>query len=345
GTDALRFTFAALATTGRDIRFDLSRIDGYRNFCNKLWNASRFVMMQCEDQDTGCTDAPVVLNAADQWIISRLQQVELEVAKHFADYRFDLAAQTLYEFTWNEYCDWYLEFTKPALKSGDADAERGTRRTLVRVLEAVLRLLHPIIPFITETIWQRLAPLALPEQNRVESILARPYPQADASKIKPLALESVEWLKAVILGVRRIRAEMDIAPSKMLDVLATGATAAEIQRFTEFSAILVQVGRISSVTPLADHAALPEAAMTLVGALHIHIPLAGLIDKTAELARLAREIAKNEAELAKARSKLESPGFADRAPPAVVAQERERADKFAASLADLAAQYSRIERL
>ncbi len=345
GTDALRFTFAALATTGRDIRFDLSRIDGYRNFCNKLWNASRFVMMQCEDQDTGLTDAPVVLSAADQWIISRLQQVELEVAKHFADYRFDLAAQALYEFTWNEYCDWYLEFTKPVLKSGDAAAQRGTRRTLVRVLEAVLRLLHPIIPFITETIWQRLAPLALPAEHRVESILARPYPQADASKINPLALESVEWLKNVILGVRRIRAEMDIAPSKMLEVLATGATAEESQRFTEFAAILVTVGRIGSVTPLADHAALPEAAMTLIGTLQLHIPLAGLIDKAAELARLAREIAKNEAELAKARSKLDAPGFADRAPPAVVAQERERADKFAASLADLAAQRSRIERL
>jgi valyl-tRNA synthetase len=345
GTDALRFTFAALATTGRDIRFDLGRIDGYRNFCNKLWNASRFVMMQCEDQDTGLTDAPVVFSAADQWIISRLQQVEFEVAKHFADYRFDLAAQALYEFTWNEYCDWYLEFTKPALKSGDASAERGTRRTLVRVLEAVLRLLHPIIPFITETIWQRLAPLALPADQRVESILARPYPQGDAHKINTSALESVEWLKAVILGVRRIRADMDIAPSKMLDVLATGATTDENQRFTEFAAILAQVGRIGQVTPLADGAAVPEAAMTLVGSLQLHIPLAGLIDKQAELARLAREIAKNEAELAKARSKLDAPGFSDRAPPAVVAQERARAEKFAASLADLAAQRSRIERL
>jgi valyl-tRNA synthetase len=238
-----------------------------------------------------------------------------------------------------------LEFTKPVLKSGDAAAQRGTRRTLVRVLEAVLRLLHPIIPFITETIWQRLAPLALPAEHRVESILARPYPQADACKINSLALESVEWLKNVILGVRRIRAEMDIAPSKILEVLATGATAEESQRFTEFAAILVTVGRIGSVTPLADHAALPEAAMTLIGTLQLHIPLAGLIDKAAELARLAREIAKNEAELAKARSKLDAPGFADRAPPAVVAQERERADKFAASLADLAAQRSRIERL
>ncbi|MGC8697441.1 MAG: valine--tRNA ligase [Halothiobacillus sp.] len=345
GTDALRFTFAALATTGRDIRFDLNRIDGYRNFCNKLWNASRFVMMQCEDQDTGLTDAPVVLSVADQWITSRLQQVELEVAKHFADYRFDLAAQTLYEFTWNEYCDWYLEFTKPALKSGDAPAMRGTRRTLVRVLEAVLRLLHPIIPFITETIWQRLAPLALPVEQQVESILARPYPKACANKINRSALEAVEWLKAVILGVRRIRAEMDIAPSKMLDVLITGATADDTQRFGEFAAILQQVGRIGGITPVADATTLPEAAMTLVGALHIHIPLAGLIDKAAELARLAREITKMEAELAKASSKLDAPGFSDRAPPAVVAQERERAEKFAATLADLAAQRSRIERL
>jgi valyl-tRNA synthetase len=187
--------------------------------------------------------------------------------------------------------------------------------------------------------------LALPTEQQVESILARPYPKACANKINLSALESVEWLKAVILGVRRIRAEMDIPPSKMLDVLATGATATETQRFTEFAAILAQVGRIGSVTPLADHTALPEAAMTLIGALQIHIPLAGLIDKSAELARLAREMAKNEAELAKTRSKLDAPGFSDRAPPAVVAQERERAEKFAASLADLAAQRSRIERL
>uniref|UniRef100_UPI00262872BC valine--tRNA ligase n=1 Tax=Halothiobacillus sp. TaxID=1891311 RepID=UPI00262872BC len=299
GTDALRFTFAALATTGRDIRFDLGRIEGYRNFCNKLWNASRFVMMQCEDQDTGLTDAPVTLSDADEWIIGRLQQVEAQVARHFAEYRFDLAAQALYEFTWNEYCDWYLEFTKPALKADDEAAQRGTRRTLVRVLEALLRLLHPIIPFITETIWQRLAPMVLADVSSTDSVMGRPYPLADERKINTQAIESVEWLKNVILGVRRIRAEMDIAPSKSLDVLVTYDTVEEIARFERFGALLNSVGRIGRVTPLAEGETVPEAAMALVGELQIHIPLAGLIDKEAELARLEREIAKTEAELTK----------------------------------------------
>jgi valyl-tRNA synthetase len=345
GTDALRFTFAALATTGRDIRFDLGRIEGYRNFCNKLWNASRFVMMQCEDKDTGLTDAPVTLSDADEWIIGRLQQVEAEVAKHFSEYRFDLAAQALYEFTWNEYCDWYLEFTKPALKADDEAAQRGTRRTLVRVLEALLRLLHPIIPFITETIWQRLAPMALVNVSSTDSILGRPYPSADERKINTHAIESVEWLKNVILGVRRIRAEMDIAPSKSLDVLVTHATTEEIVRFERFAALLNSVGRIGGVTPLGAGETVPEAAMALVGDLQIHIPLAGLIDKEAELARLGREIAKIESELTKSRNKLDAPGFADRAPAHVVAQERERAEKFEASLGELRAQLARIERL
>ncbi|HUX81752.1 MAG TPA: valine--tRNA ligase [Halothiobacillus sp.] len=350
GTDAMRFTFAALATTGRDIRFDLGRIEGYRNFCNKLWNASRFVAMQCEDQDTGLGDDPVTqaitLGDADRWIISRLQQCEAEVSRHFADYRFDLAAHALYEFTWNEYCDWYLEFTKPALKQGDAATQRGTRRTLVRVLETLLRLLHPIIPFITETIWQRVAPMAgIDTSAPTSSIMGRPYPQADEGRISTEALESVEWLKQVILGVRHIRAEMDIAPGKPLAILVTQASAEEQARFARFGDLLSGVGRISSVTPLAEGEALPEAAMALVGSMQMHIPLAGLIDKEAELARLDREIGKIEAELVKARGKLDNPGFADRAPPAVVAQERERVEKFAASLGELMSQRERIERL
>ncbi|OZB76056.1 MAG: valine--tRNA ligase, partial [Halothiobacillus sp. 14-55-98] len=345
GTDAMRFTFAALATTGRDIRFDLGRIEGYRNFCNKLWNASRFVMMQCEDQDTGLTDAPVTLSDADEWIIGRLQQVEAEVAKHFADYRFDLAAQTLYEFTWNEYCDWYLEFTKPALKADDEAAQRGTRRTLVRVLEALLRLLHPIIPFITETIWQRLAPMALADVQSTDSILGRPYPAFDESKINTHAIESVEWLKQVILGVRRIRAEMDIAPSKSLDVLVTHASEDERARFERFSALLNSVGRIGRVTALNEGEPLPEAAMALVGELQIHIPLAGLIDKKAELARLDREIERLTKELEKAQAKLANPKFADKAPPDVVQQEREREISFQTQLHDLSGQRTRISQI
>ncbi len=345
GTDAVRLTFAALATTGRDVRFDLARVEGYRNFCNKLWNASRFVVMQCEGEDTGLSDAPVTLSEADRWVISRLQQVETEVNQHLDSYRFDLAAHALYEFTWNEYCDWYLEFTKPILKQADEAAARGTRRTLVRVLEALLRLWHPFIPFITETIWQRVAPMALAEAARAESILARAYPQADADKIDPTALDSVEWLKQVILGVRRIRAEMDIAPGKPLDVLVSHASEAEVARFARFEALLHGVGRLGSVQMLAAGAAVPESALALVGEMQIHIPLAGLIDKAAELARLNREIGKLEAEIGKARGKLDSPGFAERAPAAVVAQERERLEKFQQAVLDLQTQKSRIDRL
>lgn len=345
GTDAVRLTFAALATTGRDVRFDLARVEGYRNFCNKLWNASRFVVMQCEGEDTGLSDAPVTLSEADRWVISRLQQVETEVNQHLDTYRFDLAAHALYEFTWNEYCDWYLEFTKPILKQADEAAARGTRRTLVRVLEALLRLWHPFIPFITETIWQRVAPMALAESARAESILARPYPQADAGKTDPAALESIEWLKQVILGVRRIRAEMDIAPGKVLDVLVSHASEAEVARFDRFAALLSGVGRLGSVQILAADAAVPESALALVDEMQIHIPLAGLIDKDAELARLSREIGKLDAEISKARGKLDAPGFADRAPAAVVAQERERLEKFQQALAELHTQKNRIEKL
>ncbi|WP_407275149.1 valine--tRNA ligase [Halothiobacillus sp. DCM-1] len=345
GTDAVRLTFAALATTGRDVRFDLARVEGYRNFCNKLWNASRFVVMQCEGQDTGLGDAPVTLSEADRWVISRLQQVEQEVNQHIDTYRFDLAAQLMYEFTWNEYCDWYLEFAKPQLKQADEAAARGTRRTLLRVLEALLRLWHPFIPFITETIWQRVAPMALPEAERVESILARSFPQSDAGKIDPSALSAVEWLKQVILGVRRIRADMDIAPGKPLEVLVTQATAEEGARFERFAELLQGVGRINRVQILPEGAAVPEAALALVGSLQLHIPLAGLIDKAAELARLQREMGKIEAEMTKARAKLDAPGFAERAPAAVVAQERARLEQFTQALADLQRQKERIERL
>ncbi len=345
GTDALRLTFAALATTGRDIRFDLGRVEGYRNFCNKLWNASRFVVMQCDGQDTGLGDAAVTLGEVDRWIISRLQQVEQAVNQHIDTYRFDLAAQALYEFTWNEYCDWYLEFSKPALKTADEASARGTRRTLVRVLEAVLRLWHPFIPFITETIWQRVAPLALPADEMPQSVLARPFPVGDADKIDADALVAVEWLKQAILGVRRIRAEMDIAPGKPLEVLVTQATAEEAARFARFEDLLQGVGRISQVRLLAEGDAVPEAALALVGQLQLHIPLAGLIDKAAELARLQREISKIDTEIGKARAKLDAPGFAERAPAAVVAQERERLVQFTQSLAELQAQKSKIERL
>ncbi|MGK0674334.1 MAG: valine--tRNA ligase [Halothiobacillaceae bacterium] len=341
GTDALRFTFAALASTGRDIRFDLARVEGYRNFCNKLWNASRYVLMQCEGQDTGLS-GEVSLTLADRWIISRLQQLEGEVIRHFDTYRFDLAAQELYEFTWNEYCDWYLELTKPALKTGDEPTRRGTRRTLVRVLETLLRLLHPIMPFITEEIWQRVAPLA----GKVgETIMLQPFPQPETSRIDETALADIEWLKAFVLGVRRIRAEMDIAPGKPLPVRVANASANDRRLLVDNHAFLTTLARIENIEMIEDETSVPESAVALVGEMKVLIPLAGLIDKDAEQARLAKEIGKLEKELDKCRAKLANPTFTDRAPPKVVEQERQREREFSAALEQLRAQAAKIRAL
>jgi valyl-tRNA synthetase len=359
GTDALRFTFAALASTGRDIRFDLARVEGYRNFCNKLWNASRYVLMQCEGQDCGVGAAPsprsatarpedgaptgeVTLTLADRWIISLLQRLEADVIRHFETYRFDLAAQALYDFTWNEYCDWYLELSKPALKTQDEATRRGIRRTLVRVLETLLRLLHPIMPFITEEIWQRVAPLA---GKAGETIMLQPFPQPEASRIDETALADIEWLKAFVLGVRRIRAEMDIAPGKPLPVLVTNASANDRRLLADNRAFLTALARIESIEVVEDEASAPESAVALVGEMKVLIPLAGLIDKEAELARLGKEIGKLEKELDKCRTKLANPTFTDKAPPAVVEQERQREREFSAALEQLRVQKAKIHAL
>src|SRR5690554_7318820 len=229
GTDALRFTLAAMATTGRDINWDMKRLEGYRNFCNKLWNAARYVLMNTEGEDCGVNDEPVELSLADRWIISELQHCEQEVIRHLDQYRFDLAAYALYEFIWNEYCDWYLDLSNPALndENASAEAKRGTRRTLVRVLEAVLRLAHPMMPFITEEIWQRIAPLA---GKQGDSIMLQPYPQPDASKQDAEVAADIEWLKGVILAVRNIRGEMNISPGKQVPVLLKGGNADDVRR-------------------------------------------------------------------------------------------------------------------
>ncbi len=343
GTDALRFTFAALATTGRDISFDLERVNGYRNFCNKLWNASRFVLMQCEGEDTGLDDAPVTLGTADRWIIGELQECEATVIRHLEDYRFDLAAHTLYDFTWSTYCDWYLELTKPALRHGDEAAQRGTRRTLVRVLETLLRLLHPFIPYITETIWQRVAPLAGRKPADDASIMTAPFPVPDESRRDPEAREAIEWLQAFALGVRRIRAEMDIAPGKPLPVMVTEANDRDRELIAELSPLLQSLARIESVEEIEGDP--PESAMALVGRMQVHIPLAGLIDVDAELERLDKAIDGIRQQIGKARGKLANANFVERAPEAVVNQERERLAKFEAELGELEAQRGRIAKL
>ncbi len=345
GTDALRFTFAALASTGRDVRFDLARIEGYRNFCNKLWNAARYVLMNTEDQDTGLDDqAPIVLSLADRWLISRLQRVEAEAAEHFRGYRFDLLARALYDFTWHTYCDWYLELAKTVLTDDTAsnESKRGTRRTLVRVLETLLRLLHPIMPYITEEIWQSVAPMA---GRNGDTIVLQPYPEADQERLDPEAEREMAWIQSVVLGVRRIRAEMDIAPGKPLPVLLDGYTEDDRRLCETNRRFLDGLARLEKIEYLGDGETAPEAATALVGEMRVLIPLAGLIDKEAELERLGREISKLETNLERCRAKLTNANFVERAPAQVVEQERGRVTDMEGSLARLHEQRARISTL
>ncbi len=354
GTDALRMTFASFATAGRDIRFDMQRLEGYRNFCNKLWNAARYVLMQCEEQDTGLDDTsvravrepplPIEYSAADRWIISLLQQTESEVADHIDNYRFDLAAKAMYEFSWHEYCDWYLELTKPILgKANDNQAaKRGTRQTLVRVLEAALRLMHPIMPFITEEIWQNIKGLA---GVSGDSIMLQPYPVADMSKVDAAALAEIEWVKAFIMGIRRIRSEMDIKPGQVLDVLLQNWSASDQAMYATSEAFARTLAKVGSVTWLETGADAPESATALVGEMQILIPLAGLIDKDAEIARLNKEIEKLQKNLTGLEGRLNNPAFADKAPAAVLEQTRKQADEQRAALGQLVGQLEKIRAL
>ncbi len=344
GTDALRFTFAALASTGRDVRFDLHRIEGYRNYCNKLWNAARYVLMQTEDKDTGIDNADVELSLPDRWIVSRLQQTERTVAGHIEKYRFDLAANDLYSFVWEDYCDWYLELSKPILfdDATPAAAQRGTRRTLVRVLETILRLNHPIMPFITEELWQMVAPLA---GVHGDSIMLQPYPVCDDNKIDTEAEAELDWVKAFVTGVRKIRSEMDIAPGKPLPVLLRNASKDDRRIFHNNRAFIENLARLESVDWLDTGDDAPESATTLVGDMQILIPLAGLIDKDAELARLQKEIGKLEANINKGEAKLANPGFVDKAPATVVEKERTRVAELGKALVQLQQQHDKISAL
>lgn len=344
GTDAMRFTFASLASTGRDIRFDLNRCEGYRNFCNKLWNATRYVLMNTQDFDTGVdASQPIELSLADRWIISRLQTLESEVVRQFEQYRFDLAANLLYEFTWNEYCDWYLELAKPILnKDSSVAAKRGTRKTLVRVLEALLRLLHPVMPYITEEAWQAVAPLA---GKQGDTIMLQPYPQADDRQVDLAAEAELDWVKHFIMGVRRIRSEMDIAPSKPLPVLLLKASAQDQAWLNNNRIYLMTLAKLESIEILADESDAPESAMSLVGDMNILIPMAGLIDKDAELARLDKEITKLKSEFERLNAKLNNESFVARAPEAVVAKERDKLNDIKSALTNLEQQHGKIMAL
>ena len=339
GSDALRFTLCALASTGRDINWDMKRLEGYRNFCNKIWNASRYVLMNAEDQDCGQDGSDnYKLSLADRWIISRLQQAEIDVTAAIDSYRFDLAAQALYDFVWNEYCDWYLELSKPVLwdENGDPEVQKGTRRTLVRVLEATLRLAHPMLPFITEEIWQTIAPLAGVELKATgDTIMLQPFPVADQNKIDQDSLADIEWLKTVIVGVRNIRGEMNISPAKALPIYMTKGDANDQRRLEENRQFLSKLASLESITWLDNPEDAPLCATALAGDLEILVPMAGLIDVDAELARLDREIDKNALEAKKLTGKLSNAKFVDNAPAEVVAKERQKLSDFESSLTQL----------
>ena len=344
GTDALRFTFASLATQGRDIKFDLGRIDGYRNFCNKLWNAARYVLMNTEGHDCGQNGGAVELNVADRWIISRLQEVADEVETAFQGYRFDLAAQAIYGFVWHEYCDWYLELSKVVLTDARSRPEqlRGTRQTLVRVLETLLRMLHPIMPFITEEIWQRVAKLA---GKTGASIMREPYPLPQKDMMDSAATEEMRWVMAVITGVRNIRGEMDISPGKPLPLLVQDGSAMDKKYLDAQRHYLAALARAESISWIEKGQEAPESATALIGHMKVLIPLGSLIDKQAELERLGKEMDKLEKELSKAKTKLANPDFVARAPKNVVEQENQRVQQFETALTNLSSQRSKVEAL
>ena len=317
GTDALRFTLCALASTGRDIKFDMGRLDGYRNFCNKLWNATRYVLMQTEGKT--CTSTLAGGSVADRWILSRLQHATAEVHRALATYRFDLAVQAIYEFAWHDYCDWYLEFSKPLLARDDHSAN-DTRATLLTVLETLMRLAHPFIPFLTEEIWQRIAPLA---GVGGETVMLAAFPRSDAARIDTAAEADVAWLQQAIIAVRNVRGELGIAPGKKLELLLRNAGPMERRCVAAHELLLTTMAKLESVAFL-DGGEAPASATQVIGQTELLVPLAGLIDFDAERARLEREEEKLVKEIEKLAGRLGNTGFVDKAPPEVVARERAR---------------------
>ena len=344
GTDALRFTFCSLASTGRDVKFDMGRVEGYRNFCNKLWNATNFVLENTDGKDCGADDEAVELSPVDRWIISALQRCEQDVTRHLDQFRFDLAAQSLYEFVWDEYCAWYLELVKPVLwdETASVERQRGTRRTLVRVLEVILRLAHPFMPFITEEIWQRIKALAGKEGP---TLMLQPWPVANEARIDAAAEADIAWVKDFMLGVRQIRGEMKISMAKRIDVVLANASDEDQRRLAAFEPLIAKLAKLESVRVLAASEEAPLAATALVGEMEVLVPMAGLIDKDAELARLDKELARLEGEVKRVGGKLANEGFVAKAPAEVLDKERAKLAEAEQALAKLAEQRARIAAL
>jgi len=339
GADALRFTISALATHGRDIKFDLERAEGYKNFCNKLWNAARFVLMNVGEFQVASGAKLAPATDAEHWILSRLDATIREVDAQFAAYRFDLAAQALYEFTWNDYCDWFLEFSKPALQGSDAAAAASTRHTLLHVLERLLRLLHPLIPFITEEIWLNVAPKAGVSGTTVST---QAWPEAGEVAFDANAAADTEWLKQVVSAIRRVRGENNISPASSIRVLLDEGSAQDDARLRKFAGALAFLAKASEVRGQGEGESPAFSAPVAIGAMTLSIPLEGLVDMQQEIARLDKEIKRLAAEVDKANAKLANANFVANAPAEVVAQEKERIARFGTEREQLAARRARL---
>ncbi|MCE4937242.1 valine--tRNA ligase [Aliivibrio fischeri] len=348
GTDALRFTLAAMASTGRDINWDMKRLEGYRNFCNKLWNASRYVLMNTEEHDCGMSlsaeeRANMEFSLADKWIESQFELAAKEFNAHLDNYRLDMAANTLYEFIWNQFCDWYLELTKPVLWKGTETQQQATRYMLITVLEKTLRLAHPVLPYITESIWQSVKPLV--DGVEGDTIMTQALPQFNEENFNADVVADLEWVKAFITSIRNLRAEYDIAPSKGLEVMIKVADEKDAARIEANKVVLSSLAKLDEIKVLANGEETPACATSLVGKSELMIPMAGLIDKDAELARLAGEVKKTQGEIKRIEGKLSNEGFVAKAPEAVIAKEREKLEGYQETLVKLEAQQETIAAL
>ncbi len=366
GCDALRFTFCALASNTNNIRFDMARLEGYRNFCNKLWNAARYVLMNVDSKHDGRaneaqasensqvvahkTESPETsslnhqTSIIDKWIISRLQNIIEESNRHYEQLRFDLLAQCLYDFVWNEFCDWYLELSKPVLWQDQFSAEEkaGTRHTLITTLEAIIKLLHPIMPFITETIWQSVKPIL---HRQDDSIMMSAYPKHDTKLINEEAQSDVEWMKQIIVGIRTIRSEMNVSPALTISVYLRKGNSIDQQRFIRNKPLLITLAKLSDISFLEHAVEPPPSATALAGDLEILIPLKGLIDITAETARLDKEIGKINDEITKLSQKLNNPGFLAKAPAEIVTKEQEKLAELEKNARHLGTQKEKLASL
>jgi valyl-tRNA synthetase len=341
GTDALRFTFCSIATRSRTVRFDMHRVEGYRNFCNKLWNAANFVFMNTDGQDCGEDSGNLELSLADQWINSVLQQAIKDISVAMESYRFDLAAKAYYEFVWDQFCDWYLEFCKPVLYSDESspDQLRGTRHNLINVLEQLLRLGHPFIPFITEDIWQRLRPGL---NTSIKTIMLQPYPEVNTELVNTRSEQDINWLKEVVSGTRNIRGEMNISFGKKIPILFANGSEDDRRCLEAYRRLLDSLVKSESMTWLENEDQVPVSATHLVGEMQVLVPMAGIIDKDAELKRLAKEVERKQKDIARSEGKISNPKFVENAPADVVDKEKKKLEDARLALAQLQEQHQRV---